>query len=44
MYYKILNMIFQNGFLGVFQKLIASKVNDHEGFHLMQNIIQHFPT
>ncbi|KAK9747097.1 Importin-beta N-terminal domain [Popillia japonica] len=33
-----------SGFLGVFQKLIASKVNDHEGFHLMQNIIQHFPT
>lgn len=32
-----------NGFLGVFQKLIASKTNDHEGFHLMQNIIQHFP-
>lgn len=32
-----------NGFLGVFQKLIASKSNDHEGFHLMQNIIQHFP-
>ncbi|KRT82399.1 hypothetical protein AMK59_3788, partial [Oryctes borbonicus] len=33
-----------SGFLGVFQKLIASKVNDHEGFHLMQSIIQHFPT
>lgn len=32
------------GFLGVFQKLIASKSNDHEGFHLMQSIIQHFPT
>ncbi|EFA07339.1 exportin-2 [Tribolium castaneum] len=31
------------GFLGVFQKLIASKSNDHEGFHLMQNMIQHFP-
>ncbi|KAJ8973541.1 hypothetical protein NQ317_019292 [Molorchus minor] len=29
------------GFLGVFQKLIASKSNDHEGFHLMQSMIQH---
>lgn len=35
---------FQGGFLGVFQKLIASKANDHEGFYLIQNIIQHFPT
>ncbi|CAG9813279.1 unnamed protein product [Phaedon cochleariae] len=33
-----------SGYLGVFQKLIASKTNDHEGFHLMQNLIQHFPT
>lgn len=32
-----------NGLLGVFQKLIASKSNDHEGFLLMQTIIQHFP-
>ncbi|XP_044745803.1 exportin-2 [Coccinella septempunctata] len=31
------------GFLGVFQKLIASKTNDHEGFHLLQNLILHFP-
>lgn len=31
------------GFLGVFQKLIASKTNDHEGFHLLQNMILHFP-
>ncbi|XP_034952194.1 exportin-2 [Chelonus insularis] len=29
--------------LGVFQKLIASKANDHEGFLLMQTIIQNFP-
>lgn len=36
-------MLFQGGFLGVFQKLIASKTNDHEGFHLMQSIIQYFP-
>ncbi|KAJ8946441.1 hypothetical protein NQ318_014429, partial [Aromia moschata] len=33
-----------SGFLGVFQKLIASKSNDHEGFHLMQSMIQHVPT
>ncbi|XP_018563409.1 exportin-2 [Anoplophora glabripennis] len=32
------------GFLGVFQKLIASKSNDHEGFHLMQSMVQNFPT
>lgn len=32
-----------NGLLGVFQKLIASKLNDHEGFLLMQSIIEHFP-
>ncbi|KAH0557379.1 exportin-2 [Cotesia glomerata] len=32
-----------SGLLGVFQKLIASKANDHEGFLLMQAIIQHFP-
>ncbi|KAF2896616.1 hypothetical protein ILUMI_09559 [Ignelater luminosus] len=31
------------GLLGVFQKLIASKANDHEGFYLMQNIIQYVP-
>ncbi|XP_014296860.1 exportin-2 [Microplitis demolitor] len=32
-----------SGLLGVFQKLIASKANDNEGFLLMQAIIQHFP-
>ncbi|KAK4885834.1 hypothetical protein RN001_002105 [Aquatica leii] len=31
------------GLLGVFQKLIASKTNDHEGFYLMQHVIQHVP-
>ncbi|XP_034196637.1 chromosome segregation 1 [Osmia lignaria lignaria] len=31
-----------NGLLGVFQKLIASKANDHEGFLLLQSIIEHF--
>lgn len=30
--------------LGVFQKLIASKAHDDEGFLLIQCIIQHFPT
>uniref|UniRef100_A0A1B6CNE8 Exportin-2 n=1 Tax=Clastoptera arizonana TaxID=38151 RepID=A0A1B6CNE8_9HEMI len=29
--------------LGVFQKLIASKANDHEGFYLMQSMIEHCP-
>ncbi|CAG9857406.1 unnamed protein product [Phyllotreta striolata] len=32
------------GFLGVFQKLLASKSNDHEGFRLMQSLIQNLPT
>ncbi|KAL1513102.1 hypothetical protein ABEB36_002566 [Hypothenemus hampei] len=31
------------GFLGVFQKLIASKSNDHEGFYLMQSLVEHVP-
>jgi hypothetical protein len=35
--------IFQSGLLGVFQKLIASKVNDHEGFYLLQYLVEHFP-
>ncbi|XP_001606668.1 exportin-2 [Nasonia vitripennis] len=32
-----------NALLGVFQKLIASRTNDHEGFLLMQAIIERFP-
>lgn len=32
-----------NALLGVFQKLIASKANDHEGLLLLQSIIEHFP-
>ncbi|XP_066140699.1 exportin-2 [Euwallacea fornicatus] len=32
-----------SGFLGVFQKLIASKSNDHEGFYLMQSLIENLP-
>ena len=31
------------GLLGVLQKLIASKTNDHEGFYLIQSIIEHIP-
>jgi len=30
--------------LGVFQKLIASKTNDHEGFYLLQTMVEHFPS
>jgi len=29
--------------LGVFQKLIASRANDHEGFYLLTSIVQHLP-
>jgi len=29
--------------LGVFQKLIASKTNDHEGFYLLQTMLQSLP-
>lgn len=31
------------GVLGVFQKMIASKSNDHEGFYLLQNMILYYP-
>jgi len=31
------------GLLGVFQKLVASKTNDHEGFYLLQSMIEHLP-
>ncbi|XP_067121155.1 exportin-2 [Centruroides vittatus] len=27
--------------LGIFQKLIASKTNDHEGFYILQSIVEH---
>lgn len=30
------------GLLGVFQKLIASKSNDHEGFYLLGSMVEHF--
>lgn len=32
------------GLLGVFQKLIASKANDHEGFYIVQSILEHMST
>uniref|UniRef100_A0A8C9XK83 Exportin-2 n=1 Tax=Sander lucioperca TaxID=283035 RepID=A0A8C9XK83_SANLU len=31
------------GLLGVFQKLIASKANDHQGFYLLNSIIEDMP-
>eukprot|EP01135_Chromosphaera_perkinsii_P000361 Nk52_evm8s78 gene=Nk52_evmTU8s78 len=31
------------GLLGIFQKLVASRVNDHEGFNLMKAIVLHLP-
>lgn len=40
-YLPIIN--FQNGLLGVFQKLIASKSQDQEGFRLLKTIIEHCP-
>ncbi|XP_052777226.1 exportin-2-like [Mya arenaria] len=33
-----------NGLLGIFQKLIASKQNDHEGFYLMNSLIERMPS
>lgn len=32
-----------NPILGVFQKMIASKANDHEGFNLLQTLLEHYP-
>jgi hypothetical protein len=40
---KVHFSVFQSGLLGVFQKLIASKLNDHEGFYLLQSLIEHLP-
>uniref|UniRef100_UPI0035900396 exportin-2 n=1 Tax=Myxine glutinosa TaxID=7769 RepID=UPI0035900396 len=31
------------GLLGVFQKLVASKVNDHQGFYLLDSIVEYMP-
>ncbi|KAI5639206.1 cse1 domain-containing protein [Phthorimaea operculella] len=38
----ILNTNKLNAMLGVFQKLIASKTNDHEGFYLIQTMLYKF--
>lgn len=35
--------LLQPGLLGVFQKLLASKANDHQGFYLLNSIIEHMP-
>ncbi|GIX92895.1 exportin-2 [Caerostris darwini] len=32
-----------NAVLGVFQKLIASKTNDHEGFYILQRLVENLP-
>jgi exportin-2 (importin alpha re-exporter) len=32
-----------NSILGIFQKLIASKTHDHEGFFLLESIISALP-
>jgi len=34
---------FQNGLLGIFQKLIASRSNDHQGFYLLNTMVEHMP-
>jgi len=31
------------GLLGIFQKLLASKTNDHQGFYLLNSIVESFP-
>lgn len=32
-----------NGLLGIFQKLLASKTNDHQGFYLLNDIVMYMP-
>ncbi|PVD23451.1 hypothetical protein C0Q70_16723 [Pomacea canaliculata] len=32
-----------NGLLGIFQKLLASKTHDHEGFYILNSIIEFMP-
>ena len=31
------------GILGIFQKLVGSKLHDHEGFYLIESIVQYLP-
>ena len=38
----LFSVLKQMGLLGVFQKLIASKSNDHEGFYLLGSMVEHF--
>lgn len=38
---QIIAMEKLNAVLGVFQKLIASKNNDHHGFHIVQSLVEH---
>jgi len=38
-----LGFAFQGSLLGVFQKLLASKLNDHEGFYLLQTLTEEIP-
>uniref|UniRef100_A0A8C6PGN0 Exportin-2 n=1 Tax=Nothobranchius furzeri TaxID=105023 RepID=A0A8C6PGN0_NOTFU len=45
-FFRMLNTLVEKsppGLLGVFQKLIASKANDHQGFYLLNSIIEHMP-
>ena len=41
--FKYSYFLFKMPLLGVFQKLIASRANDHEGFYLLSSMIQHMP-
>lgn len=41
---KISSLNKLNPILGVFQKMIASKHNDHEGFYLLQNLVLYYPS
>ncbi|GFR20357.1 exportin-2 [Trichonephila clavata] len=41
--HKIVNSQKLNGVLGVFQKLIASKTNDHEGFFILMRLVENLP-
>lgn len=36
----LLSFLNQSGLLGVFQKLIASKTNDHEGFYILNTLVE----
>ncbi|KAL4708636.1 hypothetical protein ACJJTC_008162 [Scirpophaga incertulas] len=40
--FETLSVVRLNAMLGVFQKLIASKTNDHEGFYLVQTMLYKF--